>query len=80
MSVSPATGALAAAGDPGGGDQCEIIATLTLTDLGTASGDISVLVGDALLDGRKISYSATAVKQLFEVLDPHNVPVKEVGV
>ncbi|KAF5834411.1 flagellar associated protein [Dunaliella salina] len=47
-----------------------LCATLTMAELGTASGDVAVTVGDAATgEVRKMTFSATAVSQTFEMLD-----------
>jgi len=50
--------------------EVSLCATLTMAELGTASGDVAVTVGDSTSgEVRKMTFSATAVSQTFEMLD-----------
>lgn len=72
LAITPTSGEIppaAVAGVPGPESEVEVSVSLTVQDLGTVGGDISVILGDAGTDVRRVAFSATSVKQGFEVMD-----------
>lgn len=76
--LDPPEGEIPPASGAAGSGSLEIVAALTADSTGALGGDILVVVDGLPEDPKKIAFSATGVKHVFDLADSSGVLVSEV--